>query len=281
MSNRKYRSVCLLWTLWHKIENTAFSSHFALRYTLVLCILRSLRNPHLHKMLSTVPVTSHKFCCDFLVQRSAVYCEYKATDDLYDRWGPVRRRIFRQDLSNRCVVDSQVTSSWVVGVRYNKGFIPRNPAQHHIIPVSVSDRSNISLILIPIVCNYQSDVINSFVNFFLKLIYADTGHSQNRNYHHHKCPTCRKAADKFSSAVFISTPELFRMRFLTVKWWHIPEQTFHKLSDRLIMGFDQEFFVNSDRIPSTFVCPICTGIVESPVITPSQHLFCESCLIEW
>jgi hypothetical protein len=47
------------------------------------------------------------------------------------------------------------------------------------------------------------------------------------------------------------------------------------------MGFDLELFVHSDRISPELICPICHGVVEKPVQTPSEHLFCEDELLEW
>jgi hypothetical protein len=47
------------------------------------------------------------------------------------------------------------------------------------------------------------------------------------------------------------------------------------------MGFDLEDFVHSERISSELICPICHGVVEKPVQTPSEHLFCEDELLEW
>jgi hypothetical protein len=47
------------------------------------------------------------------------------------------------------------------------------------------------------------------------------------------------------------------------------------------MGFDLELFVHADRISPELICPICHGVVEKPVQTPSEHLFCEDELLEW
>lgn len=47
------------------------------------------------------------------------------------------------------------------------------------------------------------------------------------------------------------------------------------------MGFDLELFVYPDRISPELICPICHGVVEKPVQTPSEHLFCEDELLEW
>jgi len=47
------------------------------------------------------------------------------------------------------------------------------------------------------------------------------------------------------------------------------------------MGFEVELFVHPDRISSQLICPICTSVLERPVQTPSEHLFCEDELLEW
>lgn len=47
------------------------------------------------------------------------------------------------------------------------------------------------------------------------------------------------------------------------------------------MGFEIELFVYPDRISSQLICPICTSVLERPVQTPSEHLFCEDELLEW
>lgn len=47
------------------------------------------------------------------------------------------------------------------------------------------------------------------------------------------------------------------------------------------MGFEIELFVHPDRISSQLICPICTSVLERPVQTPSEHLFCEDELLEW
>lgn len=47
------------------------------------------------------------------------------------------------------------------------------------------------------------------------------------------------------------------------------------------MGFELELFVHSELISPELICPICHGVVEKPVQTPSEHLFCEDELLEW
>ena len=47
------------------------------------------------------------------------------------------------------------------------------------------------------------------------------------------------------------------------------------------MGIDQECFVHPERISPELICPICTQVLDNPVQTPSEHLFCEDELLEW
>ena len=47
------------------------------------------------------------------------------------------------------------------------------------------------------------------------------------------------------------------------------------------MGIDYECFLHPERISSELICPICTLVLENPVQTPSEHLFCEEELLEW
>jgi hypothetical protein len=47
------------------------------------------------------------------------------------------------------------------------------------------------------------------------------------------------------------------------------------------MGLELELFVYPERISTELICPICQGVVENPVQTPSEHLFCEEELLEW
>ena len=46
------------------------------------------------------------------------------------------------------------------------------------------------------------------------------------------------------------------------------------------MGFDLERFPNED-IGSELICSICTGVLEKPLETSCQHLFCGECIQEW
>ena len=47
------------------------------------------------------------------------------------------------------------------------------------------------------------------------------------------------------------------------------------------MGIEAECFVHPERISKELFCPICTLVLENPVQTPSEHLFCEDELLEW
>ena len=47
------------------------------------------------------------------------------------------------------------------------------------------------------------------------------------------------------------------------------------------MGIDTDCFVYPERISPQLICPICTQVLERPVQTPSEHLFCEDELLEW
>ena len=47
------------------------------------------------------------------------------------------------------------------------------------------------------------------------------------------------------------------------------------------MGVDPDLFVHPERISSQLICPICTQVLENPVQTATEHLFCEDELIEW
>lgn len=46
-------------------------------------------------------------------------------------------------------------------------------------------------------------------------------------------------------------------------------------------GLDLDDFVYPERISSQLICPICTQVLENPVQTPTDHLFCEDELLEW
>ena len=47
------------------------------------------------------------------------------------------------------------------------------------------------------------------------------------------------------------------------------------------MGNDTDMYVHPDRISSQLICPICTQVLENPVQTAEDHLFCEDELLEW
>ena len=47
------------------------------------------------------------------------------------------------------------------------------------------------------------------------------------------------------------------------------------------MGFDLDLFVDGKSISSSLICGICLGVVEEPVLTPTDSLYCEACLLEW
>lgn len=49
----------------------------------------------------------------------------------------------------------------------------------------------------------------------------------------------------------------------------------------LFTGFELDIFVHPDRISSQLICTICQGVLDRPVQTPSEHLFCEDELLEW
>ncbi|KAI2799124.1 E3 ubiquitin-protein ligase NRDP1 [Blomia tropicalis] len=45
------------------------------------------------------------------------------------------------------------------------------------------------------------------------------------------------------------------------------------------MGFDTEQF--DDEINEEFICTICAGVLEDPLITHCDHLFCFKCIHDW
>jgi hypothetical protein len=47
------------------------------------------------------------------------------------------------------------------------------------------------------------------------------------------------------------------------------------------MGTDPDLFLHPERISKELICPLCTCVLENPVQTPTDHLFCEDELIEW
>jgi E3 ubiquitin-protein ligase NRDP1 len=47
------------------------------------------------------------------------------------------------------------------------------------------------------------------------------------------------------------------------------------------MGWNIERFFAKETIVDEFICSICTDVVENPVQTPCQHLFCNDCIRRW
>ena len=47
------------------------------------------------------------------------------------------------------------------------------------------------------------------------------------------------------------------------------------------MGWNIDRFIAKESIVDEFICSICTDVVESPVQTPCQHLFCNECIRRW
>ena len=47
------------------------------------------------------------------------------------------------------------------------------------------------------------------------------------------------------------------------------------------MGWNIERFIAKEAIVDEFICSICTDVVENPVQTPCQHLFCNDCIRRW
>jgi hypothetical protein len=47
------------------------------------------------------------------------------------------------------------------------------------------------------------------------------------------------------------------------------------------MGRDLDQYVHPERISSQLICPICTQVLQNPVQTETEHLFCEEELLEW
>jgi hypothetical protein len=47
------------------------------------------------------------------------------------------------------------------------------------------------------------------------------------------------------------------------------------------MGRDWDLFLHPERISPQLICPICTQILNNPVQTSNEHLFCEDELLEW
>jgi len=47
------------------------------------------------------------------------------------------------------------------------------------------------------------------------------------------------------------------------------------------MGVEKKFFVHPERISSQLLCLICLDVLENPVQTPCEHLFCDADIREW
>ena len=47
------------------------------------------------------------------------------------------------------------------------------------------------------------------------------------------------------------------------------------------MGFPTSNILTNDNLIEEFVCPICSDMVEYPIVTSCSHLFCKNCLEEW
>jgi len=47
------------------------------------------------------------------------------------------------------------------------------------------------------------------------------------------------------------------------------------------MGIEAGEFVHPERVSAELYCPICACVLENPVQTPTEHLFCEDELLEW
>ena len=45
------------------------------------------------------------------------------------------------------------------------------------------------------------------------------------------------------------------------------------------MGIEVDVFVNA--VSPSLICTICHGVVDSPVLTPTECLYCEECLLDW
>ena len=54
-----------------------------------------------------------------------------------------------------------------------------------------------------------------------------------------------------------------------------------KVTPRGTMGRDAELFVDAAAISRHLLCSICHGVLERPVQTACEHLFCEDCLLAW
>ena len=48
------------------------------------------------------------------------------------------------------------------------------------------------------------------------------------------------------------------------------------------MGYDDDLFVDPDRISSVLKCQICMNVLENPlVIKKCEHMFCDYCINDW
>lgn len=45
------------------------------------------------------------------------------------------------------------------------------------------------------------------------------------------------------------------------------------------MGYEVTSFVG--EVDKEFVCPICMMVVEKPLVSPCEHIFCAKCIVEW
>ena len=47
------------------------------------------------------------------------------------------------------------------------------------------------------------------------------------------------------------------------------------------MGWDINRFIRTKSIEAELICSICTDVVEDPVQTEFDHIFCRDCINEW
>ena len=45
--------------------------------------------------------------------------------------------------------------------------------------------------------------------------------------------------------------------------------------------YEKEWFVNKERVHSALLCGINAGVMDNPVRTPCDHLFCSDCIRQW
>ena len=50
---------------------------------------------------------------------------------------------------------------------------------------------------------------------------------------------------------------------------------------RVKMGWDRRRFIDHDSMVDAIICFICTNVVEDPVQTPCEHIFCNECITKW